>query len=577
MRELADGLSARGIPVLRFDYRGTGDSAGGDGASDQFETAVTDVCAAIERLREETGVTHVTLCGLRLGAAFMLVAAGQVRVDELVMLAPVVNGRAYLRELSIVRNIWLEQLPVPLRAVQQHDASFNVLGQVYSAAFCDRLKGFDAAAALKGSTRPPASRTLVFDVHPADSESMRAGIHALGGVAESRSFDGYGAFMQESVFSKVPERVFDAVLDWISAPMGTHASATDVASRAAAPWPDPGPSTVLHMTDVYEQPVRFGDHGLFGILCVPSGSPDPGSALLITNTSASPHVGDSRLSVRIARELARRGIASLRFDARGIGDGAVSCAMAARMALQPVYSKTTVEDAAAAADWLKARGYRNVVAFGICSGAYSALRAGLLGRSLSGVVSVNLQSFYIPEGVSVESLHRYQSNSIAGYRSSLFDLSKWVQVLRGERRIWPFVRLILKRTGTMLSKRVAASRFWITQSSAVDAVPTDPHEVMRVLQRNGVSTLFVCGAYDSSLDLMTMHFGRRGKRLSKFRSARAMVLDEVDHSLFGGQAVDKVVALCAEFTQRLDAGHAAIGKPAGRELPGRYRRPQVPT
>lgn len=125
-------------------------------------------------------MTHVTLCGLRLGAAFMLIAAGQVDVDELVMLAPVVNGRSYLRELSIVRTIWLEQLPAPLRAVQQRDALLNVLGQVYSATFRDRLKRFDAAAVLKAGTRAPAARTLVFDVHPADSEPMCACIRALG-------------------------------------------------------------------------------------------------------------------------------------------------------------------------------------------------------------------------------------------------------------------------------------------------------------------------------------------------------------------------------------------------------------
>ena len=34
MRHLADALSARGMWVLRFDYRGTGDSAGADLALD---------------------------------------------------------------------------------------------------------------------------------------------------------------------------------------------------------------------------------------------------------------------------------------------------------------------------------------------------------------------------------------------------------------------------------------------------------------------------------------------------------------------------------------------------------------
>lgn len=572
MRSLADDLSARGIPVLRFDYRGTGDSEGADGASDQFETAVADVCAAIGVLKEETGVTHVTLCGLRLGTAFMLLAAGQSQVDELVLLAPVVSGRGYMRELSIMRNIWLDKLPAPLRAAQQQDVLFNVLGQVYSPAFSEQLKAFDVADALKKGTFAKTTRTLIFDAIPANSEPLRQGLEALGGEVELRPFDGYAAFMQESVFSKVPTRVLSVVVDWIAA-----------GEVRREPSPRIGPTVgwdsnlMLRMADACEQPVRIGATGLFGILCTPQAMSDLGSVLLITNTSASAHVGDSRLSVRIAREMARRGIASLRFDGRGIGDSSVSGATAAKMALQPVYSTAVVEDTATAAGWLKEMGYRNVVSFGICSGAYSALRAALLGRALSGVVSVNLQSFHMPDGVSIEGLSRRQPNSMAGYRSSFFDRSKWKQVLRGERRILPFVRLVLKRAVTPLGTRSAAWLRRMGGSSGVDAMQADPRGILRTLQRKGVSTLFLCGAYDSSLDLMTMHFGRYGKRLSRFSSARTVVLEGIDHSLFGLHAVDKVVALSAEFTKSLDSRQTAVGKMAGIELPAGCRQSGVPT
>lgn len=572
MRSLADDLSARGIPVLRFDYRGTGDSAGDDGASDQFETAVADVCAAIERLKAETGVTHVTLCGLRLGTAFMLLAAAQSHVDELVLLAPVVSGRGYVRELSIMRNIWLDQLPAPLRAAQRQDALFNVLGQVYSAEFSARLKAFDAVDVLKQGTLARTARTLIFDTNLANSEPLRQGFEALGGEVEIRPFDGYAAFMQESIFSKIPRQVLSAVADWIAAGKVRCEPSPRVVPNAG--WDS---DLMLRMADACEQPVRFGAAGLFGILCTPRAMSDLGSVLLITNTSASAHVGDSRLSVRIAREMARRGIASLRFDGRGIGDSVMSGATAAETAFQPVYSTAVVEDTATAAGWLKERGYRNVVSFGICSGAYSALRAALHGRALSGVVSVNLQSFHMPDGVSIERLSRYQANSMAGYRSSFFDRSKWKQVLRGERRILPFVRLVLKRAATPLGTRSAAWWRWMSGASGVEAMQADPRGILRTLQRKGVSTLFVCGAYDSSLDLMTMHFGRYGKRLSRFSSARTVVLDEVDHGLFGSHAVDQVVALCAEFTKGLDARQAAVGKMAGIESPAGCRQSRVPT
>src|SRR5579862_9363032 len=70
IRYLAEELSAYDIPVLRFDYWATGDSAGVDGDAHRLDAFVADIVAAVERLKEQTGVTSVTLCGLRLGATF---------------------------------------------------------------------------------------------------------------------------------------------------------------------------------------------------------------------------------------------------------------------------------------------------------------------------------------------------------------------------------------------------------------------------------------------------------------------------------------------------------------------------
>ncbi|MDN7874137.1 alpha/beta hydrolase [Burkholderia aenigmatica] len=562
MRNLADRLSDRGMPVLRFDYRGTGDSEGADGASDQFETAVDDVCAAIARLRDETGVTQVTLCGLRLGAAFALAAAGRCDVDQLVLLAPVASGRSYVRELSIMRNIWLEQLPAPLREAQPKDAPFNVLGQVYSPAFRTRLNAFDAVDALKDSAGAPASGTLIVDVNAGGSESLHQRLEGLGGRVERRSFEGYAAFMQETTFSSLPTRVFDAVVDWVAPATVRQAPPPRAVSNAGHDT-----DLMLRTPEACEQPVRFGMAGLFGILCMPHAMHDRGPVLLITNTSASAHVGDSRLSVRIARELAQRGIASLRFDGRGIGDSSSGRDGGPDDARQPVYSSAVVEDVSTAAHWLKEQGYRHVVSFGICSGAYSALRAALVGRALSGVISVNLQSFHMPDGLSSDALRQHRPNSMAGYRSSFFELQKWKQVLTGKRRIMPFVRLVLKRVTTRAAVAIGGLRRRIAGWSCTETMPVDPHDILRTLQRKEVSTLFVCGAYDTSLDLMTTYFGPRGKRLSRFSGARAVVLDDLDHSVFSSHAADAVVGLCSEFVKGLDARRAPAGRIVKAESP----------
>lgn len=93
-RRLADA----GYAVLRFDYRGTGDSDGefGDyGVNDRL----SDIFKAMEVLKEKTGVRKVGLLGLRLGATLaILVAKEKSDVKFLVLWAPIVSPKAYLHQ-----------------------------------------------------------------------------------------------------------------------------------------------------------------------------------------------------------------------------------------------------------------------------------------------------------------------------------------------------------------------------------------------------------------------------------------------------------------------------------------------
>jgi pimeloyl-ACP methyl ester carboxylesterase len=94
-RKLAESVAAAGMPTLRFDYPGTGDSAGLEEDPKRFDAWLGSIAAGVEWLREYTGVEQVSLVGLRLGATLAALAAARIgNIDGLVLLAPVITGRS---------------------------------------------------------------------------------------------------------------------------------------------------------------------------------------------------------------------------------------------------------------------------------------------------------------------------------------------------------------------------------------------------------------------------------------------------------------------------------------------------
>jgi alpha/beta superfamily hydrolase len=93
LRQLAARLSQDGFHVLRFDYYGTGDSAGDSGDND-FAGSRSDIETAMAELKDMTGVAKLTLVGLRLGACLAADAcAGRAEeIDTLVLWDPLTAG-----------------------------------------------------------------------------------------------------------------------------------------------------------------------------------------------------------------------------------------------------------------------------------------------------------------------------------------------------------------------------------------------------------------------------------------------------------------------------------------------------
>lgn len=535
LRTLAEQLCAHGFTVLRFDYIGTGDSADAEESNNIIDAAVDDVCAAVARLKEDSRITDVTLCGFRLGASFAALAACRSFVNALILLAPIVDGRRYIRELSLLRKTWLDQLPAPIRDAQPDGGELNVLGQIYRAEHVAQLCALDIADAFESSRVPLADRSLILDVTSGASEKLYKTLRRLGSDTECRIFEGYSAFMQQTAFSVVPHEALATVVNWASAGsirQSPSARTPLAAARNAAPS--------IRTVHSVERPVFYGAPGLFAILCEPRGMVRHDSVLLIANTSANAHVGDSRLSVRIARTLARQGFASLRIDARGFGDSAPL--PPDQMPSNPsdaIHSNGIVQDVARAAAWLETQGYADVVSFGVCSGAYATLRAALVEPAITGVIAVNLQRFYVPKGMALSSV-----NSMAGYASSLSDWSRWRKVFRGERSLTPIARAIIGHAAARMRSRMDNALGLRSNPPA-----NDPRGVVLALQRKGVDTLLVYGELDAGLDQLHAQFGKHGRRLPNGAKVKVEVLAGIDHALLSPHAAAKVIERCEAFMQ----------------------------
>ncbi len=178
----ARDLAAAGHAVLRFDYRGNGDSEG-EFAEWTIEGAMEDIAAAAQELQRASGATGYVLLGLRLGASLAAMSAERSNdVKGLIMWEPVIAGGPYAQELlrvnvttqmSVYREVREDrgQLVDRMRTGQ----TVNVDGYEMTADLFDQLSGLDLAAAPSRFEGP----TLIVGTDRGGTEQPSAAITRL--------------------------------------------------------------------------------------------------------------------------------------------------------------------------------------------------------------------------------------------------------------------------------------------------------------------------------------------------------------------------------------------------------------
>jgi len=502
---LAGMLAEAGLPVLRFHYAGTGDSAGAE-TPGQIDRWIASIDAAADWLRQTTGVREIALCGFRLGAALAVEAArrrGDVAL--LGLLAPILSGRRYARELTLAAALhgpagdseWLEIQGYPLHRTD-----------------LARLREFEPRL---GAGAAPRILLLAIE-QPAGP---------VGDGVEIRLFLELGGLVQETEAVTYPLAAFRVLVERCGsgAPAGRP-----VAVPSGAVLPLDG--------DRIERPIRFGaGESCFGVLCRPARLTQS-SGVLILNTGLNHHTGNGRGGVRLARRLAARGIASLRIDAAGIGENWPIDPAA------PVgfHDLRRIVELRAALGVLQGEGCTEIVLSGICAGAYLGLHAAAVDQRITAAVLVNLPYFHVEEEDPAVPLWRRRLHP--RYWRPL-GAAPGQAYGPGRRR--PGYRRLERFVSWLLGLPVAPEplggvrclhllRLWLGQHllqplrRLLPQTPLSmPDRLLHAAWRRGTKLVLAYSARDPGLFELAACFGPDGRRLDRLGWARRTMIEAADH------------------------------------------------
>ncbi|WP_158883334.1 alpha/beta hydrolase [Rhodanobacter sp. L36] len=153
-RQLAQTLAAAGIAVMRFDYSGSGDSAGSSIDVD-WNQCIADTVAAADELRVRSHCETVAAFGARLGANVAMASATHARFADLMLWDPITNAAAHIARLDAMQN------------ALQHDTN-RFLKSRPATSVADQWLGFPVSPMLRQQLLdlrvvPPDGPTLLVD------------------------------------------------------------------------------------------------------------------------------------------------------------------------------------------------------------------------------------------------------------------------------------------------------------------------------------------------------------------------------------------------------------------------------
>ena len=571
LRHLADRLAHDEVPVLRFDWHGTGDSAGVDEDARRLAAWLANVRDAVQWMRQRLGCRQISLIGLRLGGSLAALTAADLEIDNLVLWAPVTKGRAYVREMKAI-SLTAETAP---RIAPDADGSIEAAGFVLSPETAADLSQIDLLRC-----NPQCRRVLLVsrDDLPNDVR-LSDHLSATGVCVEQIAVPGFAQMMAEPHRSQIPETAIRQIATWLTQKISAEAAPTsviDISSATPTETLMSSATSPLHNKGdqhFRESAVRICTQpDLFGIVCEPD-APLPGGdfktnpqrergrshvestdalahaagygskletasndlpLVVLLNAGSSYRIGPGRLYVFLARQLASQGFRTVRLDFCGLGD---SVSPDSKHENDP-HPATAFRDIELVLRHLQHRfGATRIVLMGLCSGAYAAFQsaAQIQNPVLVESVLINPLTFFWKDGMSLEASPVKQLLSNHYYSWAAMQPTKWLKLFSGQSKIGIVgaIKIVLRKLGVL---RLPSNSARVPPNDCTDITRLGhpqaedvPGDLDRIVNSKRTLAMFFATT-DPGYSILTFYAKRKVKQLRQSGRLNVSFIPDADHT-----------------------------------------------